>query len=98
MAYLSNYTYDIFISYSHVDNATIFGQQDGWIENFYKNLSLLLAKRLGKMDAVNIWWDNKNSMAASCLMNQLKLAYSILLLCSALFHRAIWLQIIAVKS
>ena len=59
MAYLPNYTYDIFISYSHVDNATILGQQNGWIENFYKNLSLLLAKRLGKMDAVKIWWDNK---------------------------------------
>jgi hypothetical protein len=59
MAYLPNYTYDIFISYSHVDNESIFGQQEGWIENFYKNLNLMVAKRLGKMDAVKIWWDNK---------------------------------------
>src|SRR4051812_20503115 len=59
MTYLPNYNYDIFISYSHVDNATILGQHDGWIENFYKNLSLMLAKRLGRIDAVKIWWDNK---------------------------------------
>jgi hypothetical protein len=59
MAYLSNYTYDIFISYSHVDNESILGQHEGWIESFYKNLNLMLAKRLGKMDAVRIWWDHK---------------------------------------
>ncbi len=59
MAYLSNFAYDIFISYSHVDNETISDEQCGWIEQFYKNLNLLLAKRTGKMDAVKIWWDNK---------------------------------------
>ncbi|HYK44683.1 MAG TPA: toll/interleukin-1 receptor domain-containing protein [Parafilimonas sp.] len=59
MAYIPGYTYDIFISYAHVDNETIFGQRDGWIEQFYKNLNLLLAKRMGRMDTIKIWWDNK---------------------------------------
>ena len=31
----------------------------GGYKQFYKNLNLLLAKRLGRMDMVKIWWDNK---------------------------------------
>lgn len=59
MAYLPAFDYDIFISYSHVDNEMLPGQLTGWIEQFYKNLNLMLSKRIGKMDAVKIWWDNK---------------------------------------
>lgn len=59
MALIPGYEYDIFISYAHVDNAAFPGQADGWIEQFYKNLNLMLAKRFGRMDMVKIWWDNK---------------------------------------
>lgn len=59
MAYLPGYSFDIFISYAHLDNMKLPGQQTGWIEFFYQSLSLKLAQRLGKMNAVNIWWDNK---------------------------------------
>ena len=59
MAYIPGYAYDIFISYAHVDNETVFGQRDGWIEQFYKNLNILLAKRMGRMDTIKIWWDSK---------------------------------------
>ncbi len=59
MALIPGYEYDIFISYAHVDNATFPGQADGWIEQFYKNLNLMLAKRFGRLDIVKIWWDNK---------------------------------------
>jgi hypothetical protein len=59
MACINGYTYDIFISYAHVDNIAFPGQTSGWIEQFYTNLNLLLAKRLGKMDTVKIWWDSK---------------------------------------
>lgn len=59
MAFIPNYTYDIFISYAHVDNIAFPGQADGWIEQFYKNLNLMLAKRFGRLDIVKIWWDNK---------------------------------------
>jgi hypothetical protein len=51
---INGYTYDIFISYAHIDN-----QSDGWIERFYKKLSPLLAQRVGRMDKVKIWWDSK---------------------------------------
>lgn len=59
MAYIKDYEYDIFISYAHVDNTPFPGQADGWIEQFYKNLNLMLAKRFGRLDIVKIWWDNK---------------------------------------
>ncbi len=59
MAYIPGYTYDIFISYAHLDNLMLPGQQHGWIELFYQSLNLKLAQRIGRMDAVKIWWDSK---------------------------------------
>ena len=59
MAYITGYQYDIFISYAHVDNKTISEKADGWIAQFYKNLNLMLDRRIGRSDIVNIWWDNK---------------------------------------
>jgi hypothetical protein len=64
MPFLPGFEYDIFISYAHVDNEAFrpigsSGQADGWIEQFYKNLNLILAKRFGRMDMVKIWWNNK---------------------------------------
>ncbi len=59
MAYIKGYTYDIFISYSHLDNLKIFDEERGWIEEFYNDLNILLSRRIGKPDAVKIWWDSK---------------------------------------
>ena len=59
MGLIPGFEYDIFISYAHVDNVAFPGQADGWIEQFYKNLNLMLAKRYGRMDVVKIWWDAK---------------------------------------
>lgn len=59
MALTPGYEYDIFISYAHVDNVGFPGQADGWIEQFYKNLDLMLTKRFGRADMVKIWWDSK---------------------------------------
>src|SRR4051812_29819247 len=58
MAYIKNYTYDIFISYSHIDNEKSFGQTVGWIEEFYNNLTVSLWQSIGTKD-VKIWWDDK---------------------------------------
>ena len=62
MALIPGYEFDIFISYAHIDNAKFPGQTDGWIELFYKNLDLMLAKRFGRMDKIKFWWDNKLSL------------------------------------
>ena len=59
MALVPGFEYDIFISYAHIDNAKFPGQDSGWIQNFYENLNLMLAKRFGRMGIVKIWWDTK---------------------------------------
>lgn len=59
MALIPGFEYDIFISYAHLDNATLTGQADGWIKQFHENLNLMLAKRFGRMGMVKIWWDSK---------------------------------------
>ncbi len=69
MALIPGYEYDIFISYAHVDNIAFPGQKDGWIEQFYKNLNLMLAKRSGRLGIVKIWWDNKK-LDGSVLFDQ----------------------------
>ena len=52
MALIPGFEYDIFISYAHLDNATLTGQADGWIKQFHENLNLMLAKRFGRMGMV----------------------------------------------
>jgi hypothetical protein len=68
MAYIKGYEYDIFISYSHLDNQKYF-DQPGWVERFRLELNMLLAQRIGKTDAVKIWWDNRN-LDGSMLFDQ----------------------------
>jgi hypothetical protein len=58
MGYINNYTYDIFISYSHIDNEKFLTQTKGWIEEFYNDLTVALWQSIGTKD-VKIWWDDK---------------------------------------
>jgi hypothetical protein len=69
MAYIKGFTYDIFISYSHLDNLRIFDEAHGWIEEFYNDLNILLSRRIGVTDAVKIWWDSKK-LDGSVLFDQ----------------------------
>lgn len=69
MAYVKKYKHDLFISYAHLDNIEVFEQEHGWIEQFYKHLRVLLGQYIGRLDAVDIWWDNKK-LDGSILFNQ----------------------------
>ena len=59
MAYIKNFTYDIFISYAHVDNIPTSYENLGWIEKFYKDLDTLLTRRIGRPNVIKVWWDNR---------------------------------------
>jgi hypothetical protein len=48
MAFIKDFTYDIFISYAHVDNLPTSYVNPGWIEKFYKDLDTLLTRRIGR--------------------------------------------------
>ncbi|MCA8974858.1 MAG: TIR domain-containing protein [Planctomycetes bacterium] len=50
-------TYDLFVSYAHLDNKPLPPDQEGWISQFHETLKKLIEMRLGR--EVNVWRDNK---------------------------------------
>jgi len=69
MPLIPGYDYDIFISYAHVDNIAYPGQAAGWIQQFYTNLDIMMAKRFGRLGAIKIWWDTRK-LDGSILFDQ----------------------------
>lgn len=68
MAYLTNFDYDLFLSYSHVDDLVTGGKKGGWITRFYEHLEVTLWQRLGGKGSVKIWWDPQ--LAANQVFDQ----------------------------
>lgn len=66
MANQPTYEFDIFISYAHVDNLP--GGRRGWVYRFQKELVERLDRRLGRVGAARIWWDD--SLDGSQRFNQ----------------------------
>ena len=61
-AFVPEFEYDIFVSYSHVDNLVLSGAPDsGWVHTFVDNLKCLLAQKLGKTGRGSIWIDRRLS-------------------------------------
>jgi hypothetical protein len=52
------FTYDIFISYAHLDDLSPFGNEKGWIDLFHERLSVLVSQALGY--ELRIWRDGHN--------------------------------------
>lgn len=48
-------SYDLFISYAHVDDAPVFGAK--WVSALLQDLRNLLAQKMGRREAFSIWWD-----------------------------------------
>jgi len=57
MGYIPGFNYDIFISYSHIDNEKI-EDEEGWVEQFYNALRISLWQLIGT-EEIKIWWDDK---------------------------------------
>ncbi len=71
MAYVPNFTNDIFISYAHIDNQALTEEQRGWIDEFHHALELRLQELLG--DKPKIWRDLKlqgNDIFSETLVEQ----------------------------
>ena len=47
----------LFISYAHIDNQPLNGEQDGWISQFHRSLETMLSMRMGRK--AEIWRDLK---------------------------------------
>ncbi len=50
-----------FLSFSHVDNLPLVGQNEepGWVHTLVDNLKVLLAQRMGRREYVQIWMDRR---------------------------------------
>jgi TIR domain len=56
MAFISGFEFDIFVSYSHVDNLSVEGER--WVEKFHDRLQVELFRREGSSD-IRIWRDGE---------------------------------------
>ena len=63
MGYLKSecFLFDLFISYSHIDNEIVNSKEKGYITQFKEHLEIALNKRIGKKNIFSIWWDKKLS-------------------------------------
>ena len=74
MAYTKGFENDIFISYSHVDNATV-DNSEGWVDMFVKKLNVALSQCVGIANTVKIWHDEKlrkNDLFDSVIENHIQ--------------------------
>ena len=62
MAYVktSGIEYDLFISYARVDNLCTSAEENGWVEQFIRDLNICLSKRIGRMNVLTYFWDNSD--------------------------------------
>ena len=51
------FTQDLFISYTHMDNEPLEGQDHGWVKRFHDTLAVQLGLWMGEKPV--IWWDKK---------------------------------------
>lgn len=57
--FVPGYQYDIFVSYTRVDDMPISGQSEGWVTTLVKSLKVMLAQRLGATDSFKLWMDHQ---------------------------------------
>ncbi|MGZ5191581.1 MAG: toll/interleukin-1 receptor domain-containing protein, partial [Flavisolibacter sp.] len=96
MAYTSTcgYQHDVFISYAHADNFTLFGSVQ-WVSDFVKDLEVLLSKKLGTKEdqSPEIWIDHelaKNIPLDTALTEELKNAATYIVIMSPAYLESAW--------
>jgi hypothetical protein len=66
MAFIPGYEHDVFVSYAHVDDRPFIdaaaGQErsSGWVSTLVRHLKNELAQKIGRSDAVSVWFDSNN--------------------------------------
>ena len=86
-----SFDYDVFISYAHIDNATLQKDQEGWIGMLHRALELRLSMLLGE-DA-RIWRDQKlsgNDRFDHEIVDQLVKAAALVAVLSPRYVRSEW--------
>ncbi len=65
-------SFDIFVSYAHVDDQALSGAEMGWVSYFMRDLRVLLAQHLGRDDSFHIWFDQNALRGAHDLDSQIE--------------------------
>jgi hypothetical protein len=65
MSFIPGYEHDIFISYAHVDDQPFIAgagleHSSGWVSTLVHHLKNELAQKIGRSDAVSVWFDSHN--------------------------------------
>ncbi|HKQ06770.1 MAG TPA: toll/interleukin-1 receptor domain-containing protein [Blastocatellia bacterium] len=87
------FEHDLFISYTHIDNETFDGSEEGWIDLLHKRLAIRLAQLLG--DPARIWRDPKlqgNDYFGDTLLDKLAQVASIISILSPRYMKSEWCQ------
>src|SRR5262245_31660988 len=82
---------DVFISYTHIDNQPLAGQDRGWVTRLHDTLAAQLEMRLG--EKVEIWRDNKlagNDVFAEEIVAQMPQVALLLSVLSPRYLRSDW--------
>jgi hypothetical protein len=61
VANLSNYEFDVFVSYADVDNQPFSPAEHGWVSVLVENFGHFLARQLGRREAFSIWFAPQNT-------------------------------------
>jgi TIR domain len=64
MGFVQKTSHDIFVSYARVDDVTG-GTDAGWVTTFKRLLKIELDRKLGKVDACDIWMDHRLPIGSS---------------------------------
>jgi hypothetical protein len=65
MSFIPGYEHDVFISYAHVDDRPFvvtggLESSPGWVSTLVHHLKNEIAQKVGRSDAVSVWFDSHN--------------------------------------
>lgn len=95
MAFVTQYQYDIFVSYAHVDDQPLPGAEEGWVSTLVTGVRTLLAKELGQSDAFELWIDqglSRHVQITPQIMDTLRKTAIILVIMSPGYIASKWCQ------
>ena len=95
MAFVPHYTYDIFVSYAHVDDLPESVTQEGWVTTLVQGLKKRLAQKLGRNDAFTLWMDHElagNVPITPEIIHTLQHSATLLLILSPGYLASKWCQ------
>ena len=94
MGFVQKNSQDIFVSYARVDDATG-GTDAGWVTSFKRLLKIELDRKLGKVDACDIWMDHRlpiGSSLADEIFTKVRTSAVLLVVLSKGYLNSVWCE------